>query len=41
MNIVRFARCWLIKREIDRGVRRQRIAREERAKAALRGMRRA
>lgn len=41
MKLPRFARLWLLQREIDRGIARQRIAREERAKAALRGMGRA
>lgn len=41
MKLPNVIRIWLLKREIDRGVRRQRIAREERAKAALRGMGRA
>lgn len=41
MKLPRFIRLWLLNREIDCGIERQRIAREERAKAALRGMRRA
>lgn len=34
----KFLRLWPLQREIDRGIDRQRIAREERTKAALRGM---
>lgn len=38
MKIPHFVRLWLLDREIDRGIERQRIARQERANAALRGM---
>lgn len=41
MTLPRFLRLWLLNREIDRGIARQRIAREERRDAALRGMKRA
>lgn len=38
MKLPNFIHIWLLKREIDRGIERQRIARQERAKAALRGL---
>lgn len=41
MKLPRFLHLWLLNRQIERGIARQRIAREERAKAARRGMGRA
>ncbi len=41
LNPLRIARCWCIKREIDRGVARQRTVRLARRDAALRGMEKA
>ena len=41
MTMPKFIRIWLLKRELARGYARQRIAREARRNAALRGMGRA
>lgn len=41
MTLARIIRCWFIKRELEKGFKRQRIVRLARREAALRGMGRA
>lgn len=37
MKLLKFARCWLLKRELDRSLALRRIARKARSQAAQRG----